>query len=92
MQTITKTLDSAVRVTLVEEDAVWKDEFEQYGYDTDMWATYGDGDVWRDNVAAVAVLEDEEYVAKQGGDKPDVSVEEFDNFMNGGDDEQRTES
>ena len=29
------------------------------------------------------VLEDEEYVAKQGGDKPDVSVEEFDNFMNG---------
>ena len=28
-------------------------------------------------------LEDEEYVAKQGGDKPDVSVEEFDNFMNG---------
>jgi hypothetical protein len=29
------------------------------------------------------VLEDEEYAAKQGGDKPDVSVEEFDNFMNG---------
>ena len=59
MQTITKTLDSAVRVTLVEEDAVWKEEFEQYGYDTDMWATYGDGDVWRDNVETVAVLEEE---------------------------------
>ena len=29
------------------------------------------------------VLEDVEYAAKQGGDKPDVSVEEFDNFMNG---------
>ena len=27
------------------------------------------------------VLEDEEYVAKQGGDKPDVSVAEFDGFM-----------
>ncbi len=26
---------------------------------------------------------DKEYAAKQGGDKPDVSVEEFDNFMNG---------
>mgnify|MGYP005988420077 FL=1 len=33
------------------------------------------------------ILEDEEYAAKQGGDKPDVSVEEFDNFMNGGNDE-----
>jgi hypothetical protein len=30
------------------------------------------------------VLEEDEYVAKQGGDKPDVSVEEFNNFMNGG--------
>ena len=27
------------------------------------------------------VLEDEEYAAKQGGDKPDVSVAEFDGFM-----------
>ena len=61
MQTITKTLDSAVRVVLVEDDAEWRAEFEDYGYDTDMWAAYGDGDCWRDNVAAVAALEDEEY-------------------------------
>ena len=61
MQTITKTLDSAVRVVLVEEDAEWKAEFEEYGYDTDMWATYGDGDVWRNNVETVAVLKDEDY-------------------------------
>ena len=61
MQTITKTLDSAVRVTLVADDAEWRAEFEEYGYDTDMWATYGDGDVWRDNVETVDVLEDEEY-------------------------------
>ena len=61
MQTITKTLDSAVRVTLVADDAEWKAEFEEYGYDTDMWATYGDGDVWRDNVETVDVLKDEEY-------------------------------
>jgi len=61
MQTITKTLDSAVRVTLVADDAEWRAEFEEYGYDTDMWATYGDGDVWRDNVAVVDVLEDEEF-------------------------------
>ena len=37
----------------------------------------------RPKQAYYRVLEDEEYVAKQGGDKPDVSVEEFDNFMNG---------
>ena len=61
MQTITKTLDSAVRVIWVEEDAEWKAEFEEYGYDTDMWATYGDGDVWRDNVEVVDVLEAEEF-------------------------------
>ena len=61
MQTITKTLDSAVRVVWVEEDAEWKAEFEEYGYDTDMWAAYGDGDVWRDNVEVVDVLKDEEY-------------------------------
>ena len=61
MQTITKTLDSAVRVTLVADDAEWRAEFEEYGYDTDMWATYGDGDVWRDNVETVRVLKDEEY-------------------------------
>ena len=61
MQTITKTLDSAVRVTLVADDAEWRAEFEEYGYDTDMWATYGDGDVWRDNVETVDVLKDEEY-------------------------------
>ena len=28
------------------------------------------------------ILKDEEYAAKQGGDKLDVSVEEFDKFMN----------
>ena len=56
-----KILETAVRVTLVEDDAEWKAEFEDYGYDTDMWAAYGDGDVWRDNVAVVDVLEDEEF-------------------------------
>ena len=61
MQTIIKTLDSAVRVVLVEDDAEWKAEFENYGYDTDMWATYGDGDVWRDNVAVTHTLNDEEF-------------------------------
>ena len=57
-----KTLDSAVRVVLVEEDATWKEEFENYGYDTDMWASYG---MWeeeyRDNVETVAVFKDETY-------------------------------
>ena len=59
--TVIKTLDSAVRVTLVEDDAEWKAEFEEYGYDTDMWAAYGDGDVWRDNVQVTHTLNDEEY-------------------------------
>ena len=62
MQTITKTLESAVRVVLVEEDAGWKEEFEQYGYDTDMWVAAGEFDMeWRDNVETVAVLKDETY-------------------------------
>lgn len=57
-----KILESAVRVVLVEEDAVWKAEFENYGYDTDMWATYGEWEEeWRDNVKTVAVLEEETY-------------------------------
>ena len=59
--TIIKTLESAVRVTLVEDDAEWKAEFEEYGYDTDMWAAYGDGDVWRENVQVTHTLNDEEY-------------------------------
>jgi len=59
--TVIKTLDSAVRVTLVEDDAEWRAEFEEYGYDTDMWAAYGDGDVWRDNVQVTHTLNDEEY-------------------------------
>ena len=62
MQTIIKTLDSAVRVILVEDDAEWKAEFEQYGYDTDMWATYGEFDEeWRDNVQVTHTLNDEEF-------------------------------
>ena len=57
-----KTLDSAVRVVLVEEDATWREEFENYGYDTDMWATYGEFDEeWRENVATVDVFKDETY-------------------------------
>ena len=59
--TITKTLDEAVRVTWVDEDAEWRDEFMQYGYNTDMWAYYGDGDCWRNDVEVVDVLEDEEF-------------------------------
>ena len=59
--TTIKTLDSAIRVTLVEDDAEWKAEFEEYGYDTDMWAAYGDGEEWRDNVAVTHTLNDEEY-------------------------------
>ena len=62
MQTITKTLNSAVRVVLVENDAEWRAEFEEYGYDTDMWVYYGDFDnEWRDNVEVVDVLEAEEF-------------------------------
>ena len=56
-----KILETAVRVIWVAEDAEWKAEFEDYGYDTDMWAVYGDGEVWRDNVETVRVLKDEEY-------------------------------
>ena len=59
--TITKTLNSAVRVTLVADDAEWREEFEDYGYDTDMWAYWGDGACWKDNVSTIAVLEDEEF-------------------------------
>ena len=56
-----KVLEEAVRVTWVDEDAEWRDEFMQYGYDTDMWAYYGDGDCWRNDVQVVDVLEDEEF-------------------------------
>jgi hypothetical protein len=56
-----KILETAVRVIWVEEDEEWKAEFEEYGYDTDMWAVYGDGDVWRDNVKTVDVLKEETY-------------------------------
>lgn len=59
---IIKTLDCAVRVTWVEEDAEWKAEFENYGYDTDMWVAVGDFDYeWRDSVETVAVLKEETY-------------------------------
>ena len=61
MQNTLTTLEEAVRVIWVEEDAEWRAEFEAYGYDTDMWAIYGDGDVWRDNVEVVDVLEAEEF-------------------------------
>jgi hypothetical protein len=62
MQTIVKTLGEAVRVVLVEDDAVWKQEFEEYGYDTDMWASYGEYDEeWRENVAVTHTLNDETY-------------------------------
>ena len=57
-------LSEAVRVVWVKEDAEWKAEFEEYGYDTDMWATYygaDDEEEWRDNVYTVDVLEDETY-------------------------------
>lgn len=57
-----KTLEEAVRVVWVEEDADWKQEFEEYGYNTDMWAYYGEFDMeWRDNVETVGVLEDETF-------------------------------
>ena len=61
--TVIKTLDSAVRVVLVENDAEWKAEFEEYGYDTDMWATYytNDEEEWRTDVFTVEVFEDETY-------------------------------
>jgi hypothetical protein len=57
-----KILETAVRVIWVEEDAEWKAEFEEYGYDTDMWAAAGEFDMeWRNNVAAIDVLEGETY-------------------------------
>ena len=57
-----KVLEEAVRVILAENDAEWKAEFEEYGYDTDMWVYYGDGDCeWRDNVETVDVLEGEAF-------------------------------
>ena len=60
--TVVKTLEEAVRVIWVEDDAEWKAEFEEYGYDTDMFAYYGDGDLeWRNNVQAVAVLKEEQF-------------------------------
>jgi hypothetical protein len=62
MQATTTTLKEAVRVIWVEEDATWREEFEEYGYDTDMWCVYGDYDEeWRENVSTVAVLKDETY-------------------------------
>ena len=55
-------LSEAVRVVLVEEDAEWKAEFEEYGYDTDMWATYGEFDEeWRTDVFTIEVFEDETF-------------------------------
>ena len=60
--TVIKTLEEAVRVIYVEDDAEWKAEFEEYGYDTDMWAYYGDGDLeWRNNVQCTHTLNDEEF-------------------------------
>ena len=57
-----KILETAVRVIWVEDDADWRAEFEEYGYDTDMWATYGEFDEeWRDNVETVGVLKEETY-------------------------------
>ena len=62
MQTITKTLSSAVRVVLVENDAEWKAEFEEYGYNTDCWVYYGEFDTeWRDNVETVDVFTEETF-------------------------------
>ena len=55
-------LSEAVRVVLVEEDAEWKAEFEEYGYETDMFAYYGDGDLEvRNNLQAIEVLKDETF-------------------------------
>ena len=57
-----KILETAVRVILAENDAEWRAEFENYGYDTDMWVYYGDFDYeWRDNVETVDVLEEEAF-------------------------------
>ena len=62
MQNTLTTLEEAVRVIWVEEDAEWKAEFEAYGYDTDMWATYGEFDEeWREDVYTIEVFEDETF-------------------------------
>jgi hypothetical protein len=58
-----KVLRSAIRVTLVEEDAAWKAEFEEYGYNTDdMWAAAGEFDYeWHENVEVIHTFENETY-------------------------------
>ena len=62
MQNTLTTLEEAVRVIWVEEDAEWKAEFEDYGYETDMFAYYGDGDLEvRNNLQAIEVLKDETF-------------------------------
>jgi len=62
MQNTLTTLEEAVRVIWVEEDAEWKAEFEEYGYETDMFAYYGDGDLEvRNNLQVVEVLKDETF-------------------------------
>ncbi len=51
-----------VWVTWVEEVGRWKAEFEEYGYDTDMWATYAEFDEeWREDVYTIEVFEDETF-------------------------------
>jgi len=62
MQNTLTTLEEAVRVIWVEEDAEWKAEFEDYGYETDMFAYYGDGDLEvRNNLQVIEVLKDETF-------------------------------
>ena len=62
MQNTLTTLEEAVRVVWVEEDAEWKAEFEEYGYETDMFAYYGDGDLEvRNNLQVIEVLKDETF-------------------------------
>ena len=51
-----------VQVDKVANDAEWREEFEDLGYSTDMWVAVGDFDyIWKDDVEAVEVLEDETY-------------------------------
>lgn len=59
----TVVLRSAIRVTLVEEDADWRAEFEEYGYNTDgMWVADGDFEYeWRENVEVMAEFTNETY-------------------------------
>jgi len=62
MQNTLTTLEEAVRVVWVEEDAEWRAEFEEYGYETDMFAYYGDGDLEvRNNLQVIEVLKDETF-------------------------------